>query len=90
VTLDGAAHILGDESAQTFQIDFRSEWNHCRIYGYGMVCLGMSATEGDPVALAAAERTGAIGRDFNSERGARVTIRCIFQPGAYRLLFCFR
>jgi hypothetical protein len=66
-TPDGAAHILGGEGAQAFQVDCRSEWDHCRIYGYGVVCPGVSATEGDPVALAAAEWTGAVGGDFHRE-----------------------
>ena len=66
-TLDGPAHILGGEGAQTFQVDFRTEWDHCRVYGYGVVCLGVPATEGDPVTFAAAEWTGAVGGDFHHE-----------------------
>jgi hypothetical protein len=89
-TLDGAAHILGGEDTQAFQVDFRTEWNHCRVYGYGVVWPGVSATVGDPIALAAAEWTGAVSGDFHRECGARAAISCIFQPGALCLLFCFR
>jgi hypothetical protein len=32
-----------------------------------VVCPGVSAAEGDPVALAAAEWTGAVGGDFHRE-----------------------
>lgn len=65
--LDSAAHILGGEDTQPFQVDLRSEGDHRRIYCYGVVCQGLSTAESDPVALAAAERTGTIGGDFNRE-----------------------
>ena len=63
--LDGAAHVLGDKGTQTFQVDFRTERDYCRVYGYRVVRPGVSAAESDAVAFAAAERTGAIGGDFH-------------------------
>ena len=65
--LDGAAHILGSENTQTFQVDFRTERDHCRVNGYSVVCPGVPAAEGDAVTLAAAEWTGTIGGDFYHE-----------------------
>jgi hypothetical protein len=88
--LDGVAHILGSEDTQPFQVDFRTERNHPRIDGYGVVWPGVSAAVSDPIALAAAERTGAVSGDFHRECGAGAAISCIFQPGARCLLFCFR